>query len=266
MKSILINTKSKIKIMSKYPSGNVSIFQYETKSGMLCTGWINDAYANFKQKSSYPIKFVIKVNLLDFINDEIAMDEIEDFFDIKLKNIGTAHFLARYVTDLGLNMIFYTGENKEFEDELSELQKKNKLNIHFEIIKYRDPKWKTVNAKSEGIQSIEETKLIIDQTPEMIEQWKKSGLNTNEKFEIFISFYSSNKFEAEGFVRSLQSKGLETTLKTTRTLIILKGYEINVYREELWEEESLKKFLSKIAIIGNQFLCRIENIGARVKV
>ena len=251
--------------MSKYPTGNFQVFQYETESGMLSTGWTNDAYTNFKQKKLYPIKFVIKVNLINFKDDEMAMDEIEEFFDSKLKNIGIAHFLTRYVTDLGLNMVFYTGENKEFEDELSELQKKNKLNIHFEFIKYKDPKWKTANTENKGIQSIEETKLIIDQTPEMMEQWEKSGLNINEKFEVFVSFYSSNKFEAEGFVKSLKSKGLETTLKTTHTLIILKGYEINVFREELWEEESLKKFLSEIALIGNQFLCRLENIGARVE-
>jgi len=251
--------------MSKYPSGNMSIFQYETKSGMLYTGWKDDAYADFKQKSSYPIKFVIKVNLTDFKNDEIAMDEIEEFFDSKLKNIGIAHFLTRYVTDLGLNMIFYTGENKEFEDELSELQKKNKLDIRFEYIKYRDPKWKTANTISEANQSIEEIKLLIDKTPKMLEQWGESGLNLNEKFEVFGSFYSANKFEAEGFVKSLKAKGLKTTLKTTRTLIILKGYEIDVFREGLWEEESLKKFLSEIALIGNQFLCRLEKIRARVK-
>lgn len=251
--------------MSKYPSGNILIFQYKTKSGMLSTGWKDDGYTDFKQKSSYPIKFVIKVNLIDFKNDEIAMDEIEEFFDSKLKNIGVAHFLTRYVTDLGLDMIFYTGENKEFEDELSVLQKKNKLNIRFEFIKYRDPKWKTANTISEANQSIEETKSIINQTPKMLEQWGKSGLNINAKFEVFVSFYSANKFEAESFVKSLKSKGLEAILKTTRTLIILKGYEINVYREELWEEESLKKFLSEIALNGNQFLCRLENIGARVE-
>lgn len=260
---VIIQNKN---IMSIYPKGNLRIYQSKTQSGLFSTGWQDGSYDNFAQKKSFPLKILLKVNLIDYSDNEIGIDEIEELFDKKMKSIGVSHFIKRYTTDLGLDMIFYCENKNEFESELIEFKDNNELNINFEFIIYDDPKWRTLNYRTEAMQSIDDIKSIINKIPKELKQWKESGLNINEKFEVLISFYSSDKFEAKSFVRALEAKGIKVTIKMTRTIIILKGYIITVFKEGLWDEDSLETFISKIAFLGNAYLCRLENIKARVEI
>ena len=133
---------------SVYPGESITVMQIQTESGGFGTAWINKKYKDFKFKEYCPFLFILKIdlsNITDEQRDILDMSTIEDFFDERMKEIGVSHFIARFVTDKGMDMIFYTEANPEFEEVLNSLKSKNELGLEFEIdLNKSDLGWKSM--------------------------------------------------------------------------------------------------------------------------
>ena len=128
-----------------YPSDSISVLQIQTENGNPATAWINKGYKDYKYKSFCPwfVKLSIGFNLLSETElENIDMAEIEDFIEEKFKAIGIAHFIARFVTDGGMDLLLYTEPLEKFEELINHLMDTNKFNLDIDCeLHSEDFKW-----------------------------------------------------------------------------------------------------------------------------
>ena len=133
---------------SVYPGQSITLLQIETANGAKGTAWVNKAYKGYRFKEFCPHYVIVRVNLSDSAiaeNEELDMSTIEDFFDGKLRSIGVSHFIGRFVTDNGMDLLFYTEANPHFEEVLTELMNENEFNLDIEVeINEHDSKWRSM--------------------------------------------------------------------------------------------------------------------------
>ena len=128
-----------------YPGESIAILQIRTETGQFGTAWVNRAYKDYAYKAFCPYLIIMKVDLTtldEHQREQLDMSTVEDYFYPELKSIGICHFIARFVTDKGMDMIFYAESNPNFEEAINELMKENDLNLEFEAdINENDPTW-----------------------------------------------------------------------------------------------------------------------------
>lgn len=131
-----------------YPGDSITVLQIQTESGQFGTAWVNKKYKGYAFKEFCPYFIVMKMDLSNIDGeqrDQLDMSTIEDYFDAQLKTIGICHFIARFVTDKGMEMLFYSESNPKFEEVINELMKENDLNLDFEVnINENDPMWRSM--------------------------------------------------------------------------------------------------------------------------
>ena len=128
-----------------YPSNSISVLQIQTESGKPATAWINKGYKNYKYKSFCPWFIKLQIGFSQVNQDELGnidMVEIEDYIEDKFKQIGVTHFIGRFVTDSGMDILLYTEPKNEFENLINQLAQKNKYNLDIGCeLNEADSKW-----------------------------------------------------------------------------------------------------------------------------
>ncbi len=108
---------------------------------------------------------------------------------------------------------------------------------------------------------------LMEDVSEVWQEWS-SYSNNNENalnLEIDFDFYSANKELSKKFLISAENENFKVVLKSIRTMIIFKGYEIRLSKRQPWTLQKLKEELERLGLIGRKYYCLIEGYGALVK-
>ena len=71
---------------------------------------------------------------------------------------------------------------------------------------------------------------------EMLNLWKENGVDIEKSYSLLVKFYHSSGDSPEEFIAMLEQEGYGVQAKSSRTLLIFKGWEIFVERTENWTE------------------------------
>ena len=130
-----------------YPAGPIAILRMKSKVGGLLTGWVNKGYEKYPYKNFCKQNFLIKVNLLDNLdnsNPDLDMATVENYFVDNLRKLCVSHLVARLATDNGLNLEFYL----EYQDAglicLRQLSNDQNRLVNFTYENNHDPSWSAV--------------------------------------------------------------------------------------------------------------------------
>ena len=130
-----------------YPANSLTLFTFTNGNGDMGTGWVDMGYSDYQYKRFCPFNLRIMVDLTDSIaesNPDLDMGDIEDFFSMELQKLGVAHFVARVVTEQGLNLEFYLEESEPITSYLKRLSTDPSRLVSFTMNITHDPRWDTV--------------------------------------------------------------------------------------------------------------------------
>ncbi len=115
-----------------YPVSALTHMEHALADGTIGTAWIDHGYKHYIFKQFCPHFFKIQISLEKLSQDEketLDFASLEDYFDRKCKEIGVSHLIARFATDYGLDLLFYTEPMDAFEQMWSSLIESNPFNV-----------------------------------------------------------------------------------------------------------------------------------------
>lgn len=131
-----------------YPKGSITLLQIETESGAQATAWINKGYKGYPFKEFCPCFYKIGIDLQNRQgkdDDQLDMSTIEDYFEGELRSKGVSHFIARFITDKGMDLLFYTEHESSIHDHVVSLISTNELGLELDVsLHENDSKWRSM--------------------------------------------------------------------------------------------------------------------------
>ena len=92
--------------------------------------------------------------------------------------------------------------------------------------------------------------------------WINNGVDTTKEFSIDFDFYSSRDIESKIFSDTLEAQGFIVNIKSTRTMLILKGWEIRATFNDYWTLDKLESRIIEMGILSNKHNVLLEGYGA----
>jgi len=96
----------------------------------------------------------------------------------------------------------------------------------------------------------------------MWEIWKKRGINSETEFIVNFHFYSSRKENTDLLCNTLLEEKIPYRIKKTRTMIFLKGWEIEIDIKKKWTLPELQGKTGNMFILAEQTGVSLEGCGA----
>ncbi len=131
-----------------YPNHSISILRLKTRSGKLATGWVDKSYDEYQYKRFSPFNLLVKVELHQQPAEAITaidMEAIQHFFITEVRRVSIAHFVARLVTDEGMDLEIYLEQKQPVIEHLDQLKDDPALFKSFTYEINKDPRWTAVN-------------------------------------------------------------------------------------------------------------------------
>lgn len=130
-----------------YPVGPIGLISMNSESGGLLTGWVNKGYKDYPYKRFCRHNFLIKVNLLDKLdnsNPDLDMETVENYFIGSLRKVCISHLVARLATDNGLDIECYLENQDAGMICLLQLSNDPERPFNFSYENNYDPSWSAV--------------------------------------------------------------------------------------------------------------------------
>ncbi len=104
----------------------------------------------------------------------------------------------------------------------------------------------------------------IDRTDAMLEQWLQYGVNESDELSVDFHFYSASKESADNLFNELSTRGHTSTMSQTRTLLIFKGWNIELQIKQQWTLSKLLNRTEELYLLGKQCGASFEGSGAEM--
>lgn len=115
----------------------------------------------------------------------------------------------------------------------------------------------------EAITSTKENiKELLEDSDIVWNEWKRDGLSEDKKFVVDFNFYSSDKDGVLHFTKILQKNHFEVEVKTKRTLLFFKGYEVKASINDYWNLKKLNEIIELLGLFSRKYNALIEGYGA----
>lgn len=97
-------------------------------------------------------------------------------------------------------------------------------------------------------------------------EWNKSFKQDSDTLdlEIDFDFYSANEKLSKDFSLCAKNNGFNVELKSERSMLFLKGYEIRISKRQKWTIIKLIEEIERLGLIGRKYDCLLEGYGAKV--
>ena len=234
-----------------------SIIEAKEKNGSNIRVTINSEALNQIRNINAKRLALVIIDSLNLNNDD-SWDEIEDFFQTKLNELGKSIFISKIVREESAELYYYIDDNVKSEDCII---LKSNWNHKTQII--NDPKQMIYQEmKNSNFLESQEIK-TISELPELFKMWKENNIDVQNEFTIMFSFYSAFKNETENFVQNLKELKYNVESKTKRTLIIFKGYVSNAEKKQKWNIDNLKEEFTSVLFLAKKNENVYEGIFAR---
>ena len=95
--------------------------------------------------------------------------------------------------------------------------------------------------------------------------WREDGVTETTPLAVDVFFYATNETAAEQIAAGLRRWGLsKVEIKTTRTLLILKGWEITGVEEGTWSLEKLQDRSKRYVRLAEIWSATYDGCGAEM--
>jgi hypothetical protein len=95
--------------------------------------------------------------------------------------------------------------------------------------------------------------------------WSKYGVNETTALTPDFTFYCTDLKTADRLKTELERLGYSPKLTPKRTLIIFKGYEVQIsIKESHWSSDKLNKYSEQFIELAGKCDCNFETIGASI--
>lgn len=104
-------------------------------------------------------------------------------------------------------------------------------------------------------------------TFDLIDIWiklKNSGLDSENEVTFDFYFYAGRERKIVAIEIFLNRIGYTTSVRTVRTAIIFKGYELRASLKGVWTPEILRENLEYLCSIADKFDLLLEGYGAKI--
>jgi hypothetical protein len=189
------------------------------------------------------------------IGEDDTISEIEDFFQKQLEAFSETTFIGKITEVESVEFYFYINK----KGPLPEIES----DWNHRVIKIPDPElFFYKELLNNNVLNVDNFQTIAG-IPELLNSWKKIGVDIQNEFPVMFSFYSAFKNESAEFEKELQKHGYDVTRKTKRTLIIFKGYLTYAEKIQNWTLENLTSEYSKLVLLSKNYKCIHEGIFSR---
>jgi len=107
---------------------------------------------------------------------------------------------------------------------------------------------------------------LLEGTDKIFNEWKlrKKCNEDSIDMELDFDFYSADKVGSESFCYVLEKNGFKTKIKTTRTMLFFKGYEIRVSKKQYWTLKTVEYEIERLGLISRKYNLLIEGYGSAI--
>jgi hypothetical protein len=102
----------------------------------------------------------------------------------------------------------------------------------------------------------------LNRNEEMWKLWEKYGVTPDTELTVNFHFYASNNKSKKNLIKILTEENIPFRVNKTRTLIILKGWEIEVDFTKKWTLAELQGKTGNMFILSKQTGVSFEGCGA----
>jgi|JI6StandDraft_1071083.scaffolds.fasta_scaffold36241_2 hypothetical protein len=150
------------------------------------------------------------------------------------------------------------------KDKFSDKEIKKIEYLDSEIDSNRLKKYSNTNYTDDKSTNQNIADLLVD-CDQVWSTWINNGVDTTKEFNIDFDFYSSRDKESKEFSDVLEAQGLSVNRKSTRTMLILKGWEIRVTFKDYWTLNKVESKIIEMGVLSNKYNVLIEGFGAFTK-
>jgi len=111
---------------------------------------------------------------------------------------------------------------------------------------------------------IDEEELIahLKRNEMMWQIWNENGLDSGTEFIVNFQFYSTKKKFTELLTHELSNNNIEHRISNTKTLLFLKGWNIEADIKSYWTLEELQEKTQKMFLMSQETGTSLEGCGA----
>ena len=150
------------------------------------------------------------------------------------------------------------------KDKFSDKEIKKIEYLDSEIDSNRLKKYSNTNYTDDKSTNQNIADLLVD-CDQVWSTWINNGVDTTKEFNIDFDFDSSRDKESKEFSDVLEAQGLSVNRKSTRTMLILKGWEIRVTFKDYWTLNKVESKIIEMGVLSNKYNVLIEGFGAFTK-
>ena len=110
----------------------------------------------------------------------------------------------------------------------------------------------------------EDVELQLEMNEELWRTWLASGIEPGMSFVVDFHFYFPEERVAKTMASSLEEAGFSVKLSATRTLFILRGWEIEASAKHQWTLEYLNERTKEFCRSADECGFSFEGIGAEM--
>lgn len=102
----------------------------------------------------------------------------------------------------------------------------------------------------------------FDRNEKMWQIWEESGVTSETELTVNFHFYAGKKIAMQSIRQELEADDLVFRMKETRTLLFLKGWEIEVDIKQKWSLPLLQAKTGSMYMMAAQTGTSLEGCGA----
>lgn len=102
----------------------------------------------------------------------------------------------------------------------------------------------------------------LERNESMWQVWKENGIDSETELTVNFHFYSTRKENTERLCKTLSDYNIPYSIEKTRTLIFLKGWNIETDIKKKWTLEELQEKTKNMFIIAEKTGVSLEGCGA----
>jgi hypothetical protein len=92
--------------------------------------------------------------------------------------------------------------------------------------------------------------------------WVKNGVTADTELTVNFQFYASNKKNMENLTLKLENDGLKYNVRQTKTMLFLKGWEIDTQVKQKWTLGLLQAKTNRMFLMAVQVGVSLDGCGA----